>query len=126
MTRKNNLSKIILIKAIALITCIAPALTATLSYFPIWLNKGDACVISGLALCLITISLIPFYKQVGGILKSPSAYVIWLILFIIFFLLSKIADEMTVISFIGFISNLIGAMLFKLARKLEGKEKNND
>lgn len=126
MTRKINPSKIILIKSVALFICIVPALIATLSYFPIWVNKGGACVISGLALCLITISLIPFYKQIGGLLKSPSAYVIWLILFIIFFLLSRIAEEMTVISFIGFISNLVGAMLFKLAAKLEGKEKKDD
>ena len=126
MTRKINPSKIIFIKSVALFICIAPALIATLSYFPIWANKGGACVISGLALCLITISLIPFYKQIGGLLKSPSAYVIWLILFIIFFLLSRIAEEMTVISFIGFISNLVGAMLFKLAAKLEGKEKKDD
>ena len=126
MTRKNNLSKIILIKSIALIICIAPALIATLSYFPIWVNKGGACVISGLALCLITISLIPFYKQIGGMLKSPSAYVIWLILFVIFFLLSRIADEMTVISFVGFVSNLIGAALFKIVAKMEGKDKKDE
>ena len=119
MTRKINPSKIILIKSVALFICIVPALIATLSYFPIWVNKGGACVISGLALCLITISLIPFYKQIGGLLKSPSAYVIWLILFIIFFLLSRIAEEMTVISFVGFVGNMIGAIFFKIARSKE-------
>ena len=126
MTRKNNLSKIILIKSIALISCVVPVLIAILSYFPIWADKGEACVLSGFALCLIMLSMIPFYKHIGDLLKSPSAYVIWLFLFIIFFLLSRIADEMTVISFVGFVSNLIGAMLFKLAAKIKGKEKKDD
>jgi nicotinamide riboside transporter PnuC len=40
----------------------------------------------------------------------------WFIIFITFMLLSRIADEVTVISFIGFVGNLIGAACFKLAR----------
>ena len=45
----------------------------------------------------------------------------WLIAFILFLSLSRIADEMTVISFVGLISNLIGSLIFKLARRY-GKE----
>jgi hypothetical protein len=41
----------------------------------------------------------------------------WFILFVIFFLLSKIAHEVTVISFVGFITNLIGTLLFNLAKR---------
>ena len=116
---QNNLTKRILLKALGIIVCVCPVIVATLSYFPIWIEKEDACVISGLALCLIMIAVIPFYKYIINLIKSPASHTMWLIIFIIFFLLSKIADEMTVISFVGFISNLIGAILFKLAKIYE-------
>ena len=41
----------------------------------------------------------------------------WLVSFLIFFCLSRIADEMTVISFVGFVGNLIGALFFHLGRR---------
>jgi hypothetical protein len=126
MGTQNNFIKIAVIRSLALLVCIAPPLIATVSYFPIWMIRGDAYVLSGFALCLAMLSLIPFYKHLSKILRSPSAYTVWLILFIVFFLLSRIADEMTVISFIGFICNLLGALLFRLARRLEGKEREND
>ena len=126
MGTQNNFIKVTVIRSLALLVCIAPPLIATVSYFPIWMIRGDAYVLSGFALCLAMLSLIPFYKHLSKILRSPSTYTVWLILFIVFFLLSRIADEMTVISFIGFICNLLGALLFRLARRLEGKEREND
>ena len=39
------------------------------------------------------------------------------IVFVVFFLVSRIADEMVVISFVGFIGNLVGAMLLKLGER---------
>jgi fumarate reductase subunit C len=52
-------------------------------------------------------------------MKSASSPVMWFIIFVTFFLLSKIADEMTVISFVGFVTNLIGTLLFNLAKKYD-------
>lgn len=46
----------------------------------------------------------------------------WFFAFMIFLLLSKIADEVTVIAFTGFIGNSIGAMLFRLAMRGEDSE----
>ena len=121
MERRNNFIKAVTIRAIALAVCVAPPLIATVSYFPIWMIKGDAYVLSGFALCLALLSLIPFYKHLARLLKSPSAYSVWLILFILFFLLSRIAEEMTVISFVGFIGNALGAICFYFARRLGGE-----
>ena len=126
MEARNNLTKIIFIKTAAILACVIPPLAATLSYFPLWMRRGDAYVLSGFALCLVIISLLPFYKQMTRLLRSPASYLIWLILFIFFFLLSKIADEMTVISFVGFVSNLIGAIIFKLAHRYGGKEAKHE
>ena len=50
-------------------------------------------------------------------LQSFSSYVMWLLLFLLFLGLSRIADQMTVISFVGFISNLIGSFFFAAAKR---------
>ena len=47
---------------------------------------------------------------------------VWLVLFVLFFMLSKIANEMTVISFVGFVSNVTGAILFYIAKRIREKE----
>lgn len=126
MQKRPNLAKKIAIKSLGIAVCICPVMIAILSYFPIWIRKESACVISGIALCLIFLALIPFYKYILKALRSPSAYMMWFMVFVIFFLLSKIADEMTVISFVGFISNLIGALIFKLAKIYEERGKDNE
>ena len=59
----------------------------------------------------------PFYRGIKRLFQSAASYTLWFIAFIIFFMLSKIADEMTVISFVGFIGNSIGALFFKLSER---------
>jgi Co/Zn/Cd efflux system component len=39
----------------------------------------------------------------------------WFAVFIVFLTLSSIAQEMTVVAFVGFVSNLVGALIFRLA-----------
>ena len=108
-----------------LMLCILPPLLAVISYFPIWKDRGVAAVISGFSLLLIALCFIPFFKTVKRILTSPASYTVWLIIFIVFLAVSKIAEEMVVISFFGFVGNLLGAILFKLTRKYgeRGNEK---
>ena len=123
MARNNDLTKRILLKAFGIAVCVCPVCAAILSYFPLWVERADACVLSGLALCLILLAMIPFYKHLIAALRSPSAHLMWFIIFVIFFFLSRIAEEMTVISFVGFVSNLVGALIFKLERacKMRGR-----
>ena len=99
-----------------------PPLSAVISYFTLWSRSGSVEAFCGFSLFLIFISVLPFYRRLREILKSPSVTTLWFCFFIIFFLLSKIADEVTVISFIGFISNLIGSLFFKLARRGQNNE----
>ena len=70
---------------------------------------------------LLALCIVPLYKMIRKGLMSFSSYMMWLILFVLFFSLSKIGDQMTVISFVGFISNLIGAICFWYAKRLEEK-----
>lgn len=111
--------KRLLLKAAGLGFCIIPPALATLFYFPVWISKGGEFVFSGMALILLIFALLPLWRAISRMLKSPAVYTIWLIAFIVFSSLSRIADEMTVISFVGFISNAVGAVLFRLSRAEE-------
>lgn len=101
---------------LGMLCCVVPPLCATLAYFPLWAERGSDHMISGLSLVLLLICLCPMHKSIGSMLRSAASYTLWLVLFVLFFLLSRIADELTVISFFGFIGNLIGALLFRLSR----------
>lgn len=116
----NNL-KYYLITALALLISVAPVIAATLSYFPIWRARGGAALLSGFTLFLLFICAIPLLKFVKRAFASPSILFVWLFVFLLFFCLGKIADEMTVIAFIGFISNTVSALLFKIAKRYRGE-----
>lgn len=112
----------IFLKAIALLFCITPPALAIFLYFPAWISRGDGSAVSGLGLILILMTLSPIFKLIKAHFGSLSSYTMWFISFAVFFMLSKIAREMTVISFMGFIGNLVGAVFFRMARKKSLRE----
>ena len=119
------MKKTVLIKslfALGLLFSILPPAVASLCYFPLWRAVGADVAISGLAAILLTVSFIPLIKLLKNKLKSPASWVIWLITFLVFFILSKVADQMVVISFAGLIGNLLGLALFRLSGKLEKRK----
>ena len=111
--------KAILFRAIGLILSVGAPAICVLAYFPLWRDRGPTATLSGISLFLLVICSIPILRAIKSALRSPSAPIIWFIVFIAFFSLSRIADDVTVIAFTGFISNLIGAIFFCLARKEE-------
>lgn len=117
MNEKINPAKHLIFNSLGMFFSVIPVAVSIFSYFPIWIHREDASVLSGIALILICLALIPFYRHVKEYLKSASAPLMWFILFIAFLLLSKIADEITVISFVGFVTNLIGSVFFKIAKR---------
>lgn len=110
---------------IGLLISTVPTAICVLSYFPLWQERGEDCVLSGVALILLLLSLIPLIRIIKGKLKTPASYMVWLIIFVLFFSLSKIADEMTVISFVGFTTNLLGSVFFKLSKKKGGSNEED-
>ena len=64
---------------------------------------------------LLLISALPIYRFIKAHIESFAVWGVWLVFFILFFLLERIAHEVTVISFSGFVGNLVGAILFKLS-----------
>ncbi len=115
----------IFIRLVALAFSTMPPTAATLLYFPLWRSEGAATLLSGTVLLLLLISLMPIGRVLKRFLRSPAVHTVWFIAFIFFFALSRIADELTVISFVGFIGNIIGALLFKLADILSAVKKES-
>jgi hypothetical protein len=101
--------------------CSLPVFLVAASYFPAWVERGDGSAVSGMFLLLFILAATPIFKALKMIFHSPASYAMWLVSFLLFFSLEKIAHEMTVISLVGFLSNLCGALLFRLAAS--GKEK---
>ncbi len=108
-------SRNILLYLLGLAISVIPVSAAIISYFPIWAEVRNGSVISGISLVLLLIAAKPIYNHLKMSIRSPSAYMLWLSVFVLFFLLSRIADEMTVIAFVGFVSNALGAVLFKMS-----------
>ena len=115
----------ILFSTLGLAVCILPVVICILKYFPVWTARGGETIFSAITLILVAIAAVPLFSFIKRALRSPASYTVWLVFFIFFFLISKIAEEMVVISFVGFISNLLGALFFKISRKfhMRGEER---
>lgn len=100
-------------RAVATAVSVIPTGVAVLSYFPVWVAEGGESVLSGFTALLLILTAVPLYRVIRGLLRSPSAWVMWLITFILFLTLSRIADEMTVISLVGLVSNVVGALIYR-------------
>ncbi len=99
---------------LGILVCVLPPLICTLLYFPLWKSAGAEYVISGGAALLLLLSVVPLYKYIRKLLESAASYILWLIIFLFCFLLSKVIAEVTVIAFVGFVSNLAGAVILKI------------
>ena len=110
-------SKKIFLRLLGFTICILPVAIATLSYFPAWRERGSGALLSGFTVFLLIICIYPIIKALKRLFKSPSVFMIWLFLFVIFMLIDSIAHEMTVISFVGAVSNFFGGILFNIAKK---------
>ena len=108
-------TKSAVLRLIGIAFAILPPIFATLSYFPLWKNRGTGAIISGISLLFILLSVIPAIKLLKRFLASPTATTMWFILFVIFFLLANIAEQMAVICLVGFLGNLVAATLWRFA-----------
>jgi chromate transport protein ChrA len=110
---------------IGMLFSVVPPIAATAAYFPLWSEQGSEYAISGFTLLLILISALPIIRVIKAMLKSPSAWGIWLLIFILFTLLSSIAEQMRMISLIGFTGGLIGTYFFKKNRRIKDEKQKS-
>ena len=90
---------------------------ATLSYFPLWQTRDAETVLSGISALLLVFCAIPLLRILATKMRTPSATVLWGMLFLLFFSLCRIADEMCVISFAGMVGGAVGSVFFRLAHR---------
>lgn len=94
---------------------VLPPLVATLICFPSLYERGDgARAVSLAGLTLLFLSLLPFWRRLKRLLHSPSAPMLWGIVFTLFYLARLVADEVVLISAIGLVGSVVGAILFRL------------
>lgn len=103
--------------------CVIPPAICTLTYFPLWVDRGGSSCLAGGCVLLLTLSLLPLYKRIRAALVHGPSYLMWLVIFVLFHALSRIADEVAVISLVGFIGNLLGAGVLWIARRRAKNEK---
>ena len=117
----KNITKGKVLKASAVTLDVAAPLIATITQFPIWVDKSSAATVSGLFLVFAFLSAIPFMKQIKAYLKSPLAWSMWCIFLVLFVALRNIIDQMLVVCFVGLISNACGEGLYKLGEIVQAK-----
>ena len=116
-SRKTDI-RIGVFKTIGLALCVIPAAIAVLSYFPLWERDEPAKLLSGFTVLLLALAARPLFKMMTERFMSAASLGLWLVCFIAFFALERIAGEMVVISFVGLVSNILGAVLMKLGDRM--------
>lgn len=118
----KNSTKGAILKTIAIGIDVGVPLAATLTQFPLWVEQSAEATMSGLCLVFIGLSVIPFLKVLKEYFKSPSSWVVFGLIFMILLLLRSILDQMLIVSFAGFVANLIGAALYGIGNNLQQKD----
>ena len=119
MTNKTK-SKIIKVSSTGL--CVGAPLVATLMQFPVWVQHSSESTMSCMFIFLAFLCCIPFIRQIKAYLKSPASWFMWTLIGGIMLAIRSIIDQMIIICIVGAISNVMGAILFHVAKKVEEKE----
>lgn len=106
----------------AILLDVGAPLIATVTFFPVWIKQSATATISGMFIFLALISMVPLFRIIKEKLKSPSAWMIWLILFVLFFALESIVSEVKIIALVGFAANLIGSLIYKRGKRITEEE----
>ena len=107
-----------LLNLLGVFFCTFPVVLSTVLYFPLWIKADSGRFISGFCVLLLSLAALPAYRFIRSRLSTIPAYTLWLIIFFICFLAGRIINELTVISFVGFSGNLIGALIFKIKARV--------
>ena len=109
-----------LFRILGITLCVLPPAIATLEHFPLWLSNGRQAL-SALSLLLLLLSAYPLFRILKRCLRSPSLWVLWLVLWVLLEVFLPILSAIKTIALISFPTGLLGALCFRLARKSEEK-----
>lgn len=114
----KNTTKGNILKAVAIAIDVGAPLVATLTQFPIWIDRSAEATFSGIFVLFAVLSCLPFIKYLKMYFRSPAVWVVWLVLSVFLLALDNIIHEMMIVCFVGLISNCIGAVIYKFAKKI--------
>ena len=112
-----------ILKFIAVGIDVSVPLVATLTQFPLWIERSTESTMSGLCLVLIGLSVLPFLKVIKEYFKSPSSWVVFGIIFVLLLPLRNIIDQILIVSLAGFVANVIGAGIYAIGNSMQEKDK---
>lgn len=122
--RKATIGRIVKGEAVTL--DVAAPLTATLTQFPVWVERSADATVSGMFVFLALLSVIPFLKQIREYFKSPDAWVVWCVIFVFFVVIQNIVQEMLIVSFVGLVANIVGKGVYKLGEFIGSRPDEED
>ena len=104
-----------ILKGTALAIDVGAPLIATLTQFPLWVDRSAGSTVSGLFVLFAILSAIPLLRYFREKIKTPSAPLVWGVGFALLTAINTIISEMIIITLVGLIANCIGWVLFKIA-----------
>lgn len=121
----SNRTKGLIMYYTGLVLSILAPFIATLTQFPMWTQNADPKQVSAMFIVMAAICALPLMKHFKQALKSPSAIAVWVFPFLVTWGLSQIIKQVMIISLVGMIANIIGAVLCGIGNKLK-KIKHED
>lgn len=109
-------NKGLILRIIGILFCVVPPVIATLEYFPLFKEQPETGV-SALSAVFLALCAIPAWKYIKKALKSPSAWLLWLVILVFSVCFEPIVYQMKIISAISVVSSVIGAIFFRWAKK---------
>jgi len=114
------MTKRTIFRALGYLFCLLPPVLAILEHFPLWAREGGKPMLSGIALLLLLVAVIPLRRGLRVALRawlsSPSAWTVWGVLWLLTEWLGRISVAVADIALCGTVSSLIGALFFRLSR----------
>lgn len=118
-----RITKRLLFGLIGYFLCVVPPAVAILDYFPVFAAKGGEFILSGIGLLLLLLAAVPLRRGLKRALRrflaSPSAFGIWGLVWLLTAWFGRIAAAIADIALVGFLSSLLGAIFFRMARREE-------
>lgn len=114
----RNMTKGKIVKGSGLAVMVAPPLVTTLIQFPVWVERDAESTVSGIAILLAAVCVLPFLKLIGEYLRSPAVPVVWGIIFAVMLAIRAIIDEMLWVSGVGLLSSFGGMALWKTGGRM--------
>lgn len=122
----RNATKGQILKASALAIDVGVPLAVTLTQFPLWIQRDTYSTVSGLAVVLVLLCLIPFFRQIKAFIQNPSAPIVWTVFLAMSAIIRAIIDEIFWICVFGAIANILGTVLYKVGESIENKEEASE